>query len=254
MGIYIAVFIILALMNGFFFYILKGITVQLKKFSKNNILRQASIFDELIQNKEETLQDIRAQLEKEEKHRLSDIGRPHVTSMIDPPDYLAIKRGDYWDRSFLERYRKIRDNFASDGRQCVEAALAVIPKDDPAKVARGILEQFHLEMCYQISTLESDDQVAVLREAFDEQENLLLEQYQSDAGNFECHEFLDWLRGLVFLRGGDVIVRTGRMQDDFNSIDSRIQTQYDDTICEGLYVVAKGKLYDFSIRDREISG
>lgn len=255
-GLFIGVVAVLVVMNLFFFIIFRGITIRLGKFAQINVLRQAGVMDELIQKKEQTLQEMQRQLEETRAPDNEAFGKPQAGGASAAPDFMRLTRGEYRDPSFIEEYREIRDNFVFDHGECVAQVLKDMPKNDEAGPAREILDTITLDASYNLSTLEAAEQLQVLREVFGPRQRALLDEYCGLFGEerFECYEFVAWLKQVVFEKGGQVVVRTSRPGEDFGSLDNRVETQYDNTICEGMYVVAQGTLYDFAIRNREIIG
>jgi hypothetical protein len=82
----------------------------------------------------------------------------------------------------------------------------------------------------------------------------LLHSYARGRGVFEGFDFVSWIRRFVFEYGTDIVVRTAGADDDFKGIDGRVSAEYDAALCEGMYVMANGKMYDYSIRNKEING
>ena len=252
MGIYIAVTVILLLMNGFFFYVFKGILTRLKRFSQNNLLRQAGVFDELIQNKQEELLVVQKMIQDENEAGEALPNQVRAIKTAEAPDYLKIKQGSYRDSDFTANYRHIRQSFDFDREACVRSVAASLPPHDPAEACRALLGRFSLEDTYQLSTLEAEQQLGILADVLNAQEADIVKQYSAGAERFEFYEFLAWLESRVFELSGEVIVRTGRQDESYDGIDRRVRTEYDQNVCEGIYIVTGGRIYDFSLRDREI--
>lgn len=258
MGVFIAVIAVLAVMIGFFFFIFRGIVLRVGRFAQNNVLRQSGVFDELILKKEQTLLEVQKQLEEAQAKLEPEFEIAGAKSaQTGSADYLAIPTGNYKDPNFANEYRQIRDHFMLDRDQRLREVIAAIPaaeKDDTVSLAREIVEEIDLDASYALSTLTGGEQAQLLLQLFSGGKKELLERYLGETDEFECYEFLSWLRQFIFENSADIIVRTGREEESFNALDGRIQTQFDDSICEGIYVVSKGKKYDFSIRNREIIG
>jgi hypothetical protein len=102
--------------------------------------------------------------------------------------------------------------------------------------------------------MTSEEQASILSETLNGEQKALLDEYISQGIYFETYLFLNWLSQFVFENGSKVIVRTSREEDNFDNIDDRVRTEYDETLCEGVSILSKGRLYDFSLRNREIVG
>lgn len=245
-------------MNAFFFLIFRGITATVGKLAQNNVLRQAGVFDELILKKEQALQELQDKIDALQAEEATPYGAaPSArTAVFVAPDCRGTAGGTYQDAGFPLEYKEIRASFVFDRAAVLRSVLPQITRDRSADadVARRILGDISSEACYQLSTMTSEEQVGILSEALDKAQKALLDEYIATGVYFEAYLFLNWLSQFVFENGSEVIVRTARADDDFDSIDDRVRTKYDEALCEGVNILSKGRLYDFSLRNREIVG
>jgi len=257
MGIFIAVILLLVALNGFFAFILNALIARVGKFAQNNALRQSSVFDELVVHKEDRLFDLMAQIEAAEARLAQDEGEAAAQQAQAPQqESFATPAADYVDQDFPQEYREIRENFVFDKDRVLRGVLARIPEGQGAAdvaAARRILEEIDGDAAYELATLSAEDQLGVLAEAFDDAQRRLLDAYAQGRRRFDSPEFFAWLRRFVFEHGDEVLVRTGDKAEDFGGADKRVRTEYDEALCEGMYVISQGKLYDFSIRNKEIT-
>ncbi|MDR2108413.1 MAG: hypothetical protein LBP28_02995 [Coriobacteriales bacterium] len=266
MEFFIAVIVVLVGLNIFFFLIFRGITLRLAKFAQMNVLRQAGIFDDLINKKQEQLQALRNEIAAAQAAQVEQTTAV-ATAQQPVPDFLDIKQGLYTSDSFASEYRIIRDNFQVDAEACVRESLAratglssdataarVAVEAARARAAQGILDELTLDSAYELSTLASEAQLNILTEMFTPAQNELVREYFKSVDEFQSYRFLFWLKDYVFAHGDTVTVFTANPEEDFSSLDSRIVTEQDDSICEGIYVLSKGRKFDYSIRNREIVG
>jgi hypothetical protein len=267
---FIGVIVVLVGLNIFFFFIFRGITTRLGKFAQMNVLRQAGVFDDLIRKKQEQLQTLQADIAAAEaalsKERTVTAS---ASAYRETPDFLEIRQGAYTDDSFASEYRAIRDNFQFDAESCVKESLARIAQSTSssaeaaaeataeaarARAAQSILDELTLSNAYELSTLSPTAQLGILNEILTPAQRELVSEYQQSIDEFQSYQFLFWLKDYVFAHGDTVLVFTGNTNEDFSTLDSRIVTQRDESICEGIYLLSRGKKFDYSIRDREIVG
>lgn len=258
MGIFIAVAVILVLLNLFFVFIIRALGARIGNFAQSNMLRQSSVFDELILRKEETLQGLLSSIDAANL-RLRDLAETTQTKTDYgvPLEHHAVIPGNYMNPDFSRGYKQIRENFLYDKGSLVRRMTQYFqddPEDGVTLAARAIIEMMDSDTCYLLSTLSPEDQFEVLSDTFDMKQNVLLKVYEGVEPNFEGFEFVNWLKEYIFKNGNDIVVRTGMASDNFDAIDDRIRTEFDDSLIEGLYVIHKGILYDYSIRGKEISG
>ena len=258
MGIFIAVAAVLILLNLFFVFIIRALGARIGNFAQNNMLRQSSVFDELILRKEETLQGLLISIESAEKKYQSLTETTVVQADYGIPlEHHAVTPGNYMNPDFQDDYKQIRENFLYN-KEALVRKLAEHLKDEPEDVltaaARRILGSIDADALYLLSTLSSSEQYETLYSVFDEPQKKLLEEYTELRSPFEGFEFVSWAEERIFMNSNDIIVRTGMKSDNFDKVDKRIRTEYDNALVEGLYVIHKGKIYDYSIRGKEISG
>jgi hypothetical protein len=256
--IFIAVTVVLVLLNLFFVFIIRALGARIGNFAQNNMLRQSSVFDELILRKEETLQGLLGSIETAEGRlkNLSETAQERTDYGV-PTEFHSVTPGNYMDPDFSKDYKQIRENFVFDKVALVQGFAVTIedePEDERTLAARRTLDSLNADISYQLSTLTGDEQLSILNEVFDERQKALMGEYAEEHSSFETFEYVTWLNELIFRTGREIIVRTGMKSDDFNMIDKRIRTEYDDSLIEGLYVIHKGTMYDYSIRSKEISG
>lgn len=257
MEIFIVVMLVILLMNGFLFMVFKGIVVNVGKLAQNNTVQQLSVYDELIEKKEQKLRQLHEELSTKKTWISSDDEQKLSSIIIPPINYFAIPEGDYLDADyFLQNYRTIRECFGVNCTQRIKEVLEEYGASVYSSLIMGILEHFSLEERFNLCTLEEEEQLQVLKEVLNDEERVVLEEYLTLHGSFDCVAFFDWLERDAPRTDPCIFIRTCRQDQDFMrvaNIDSRIRIQYDSTICEGLQIIMQNKLYDYSILKREIN-
>jgi hypothetical protein len=259
MVIFVVVIVALVVLNAFFVLIIRTLSARVGKFAQNNMLRQSSVFDELIMKKEDAYKNLIGRItEAEERLRTLSDDELSPAPRQGAADYFATPPANYSDPDFADEYREIREHFVFDKKSKLEDLMREIPadpEDEATFAARRILDEVDADTLYQLATLPSDEQYAILDEVFDEDQRALLHEYAEGIEEFVGYDFLDWLRRYVFEHSSTVIVRTAG--DDGARLDGvagRISVERDDALCEGMYVISHGKMYDYSVRSKEISG
>lgn len=264
MDVFLAVIIIIFLMNVFLFVVLKGIVTNVGKLAQNKVMRQLSLYDEIIEEKEEKLRELK-KAEKRGQLWLSKVRvKKHSGNYRSKSLSLnskLISEGDFLDADFPQKYRIIRSFFGNDRRKYVKEVIKQIEEDEAreetktyASFVRQLLERFSLDERYNFSTLEEEDQLKILKEVLNDEEYQLVEKHMEKYSTFDCLGFFNWLEEEEYRCNSDIIVQTDHQSEDYKHIDDRIKTQYDSNICEGLQIIMGNKLYDFAIHKREIGG
>lgn len=256
MEVFLAVIIVILLMNSFLFFVFKGIAVNVGKLAQNHVVRQLSSYDDLIEKKEHVLHELNKALAKKQAQLAND-GIQVKESTPTPLNPFAISPGNYLDTHFLRNYRLVREFFHFDHCSCINNVLQqydTLEEDSHSMLSRQILARFSLDDRFGLSTLEEQDQIEILEEILNEDEFCLLEEFRTIRNSFDCLTFFDWLETEAHRSDPTVIIRTGESKEDLTRLNERIKMQYDSSICEGLQIVLWNKLYDFSIQKRELCG
>jgi hypothetical protein len=270
MGVFIAVAVILVLMNALFFYLLKGAAKRLGKFSKMNMLHEANVYDDLLENKELELKALLAKIEAE-RARLAEAeaaaAAPGAGSAArqGTANVFALMRGRYMDKDFTSGYQALRNRFEVDKAEAVETVRLAEKRPVPrggaaaANAARELLESVDLDTRYRLALLERDKAFGILLTAVmgttaaDAAKRVLVESYiMNESGDIV--DFFNWLEYRAFTDSAELVVRTGNPDEDALAYGRGVVTQYDPDVCEGVYVITGGRMHDFSIKSREIGG
>jgi hypothetical protein len=257
--IFIAVIIVIILMNGFLFVVFKGIVTNVGKLAQNNAVRQLSVYDELIEAREKKLEGLQSTIAAQKVQVSPDCATGPSSDNRAPVPSFTMPEGDYIDMGFLPNYRMIRESFGVNCSQLIKTVIennAEKGKASYLALVLQILDRFPLEQRFSLSTLPEDKQLSILKEVLESQQVILLEEYQAVYDVFDCLEFFAWLEEEACRYNQHIFVRTCRQDEDFmkvGNMDRRIKIQYDNSICEGVQIIMRNKLYDYSILKREIS-
>ncbi|MDR0906959.1 MAG: hypothetical protein LBN00_12455 [Oscillospiraceae bacterium] len=258
MGVFIAVALILILMSTLFFYMLKGAIRRLGRFSKLNMIHEANVYDELLENKELELKALLKQIETEQAKVAEEAqwaAQSPGETKAGTSNFFTLLKGRYLDKDFTAGYQALRNQFTVDKGACVKSVVALT---DAAKAsgnaAQDILEAISIELRYQLSLLDRDEAFAIIKGSFKGKPAKLVDSYLEEEPTGDIIAFFDWLNVRSFTDSPDVVVRTGNPSDLASVYGGNVVTQFDPSVCEGVYVIAGGRMHDFSIRSREISG
>jgi hypothetical protein len=225
----------------------------------------------LLENKELELKDILRKLESTDA-REDEAAPVPLKSAREPgsgaSDFFALLKGSYRDNKFAEGYRLLRSNrVLADRGAGVDAAIKSIARATPSAAAENartgrnpaqeILSLLDLDVRYRLCCLDETDAFRILEETLtDGVHRELLDGFRRTNGGGVIG-FFDWLRIRSFREAPEIVVRTGDPGDSFTRVapDGRpVVTEYDEGVCEGVYVIADGQTYDFSVRNGDISG
>jgi hypothetical protein len=265
MVIFSAVALLLTLMNGLFFFILKDGAGRLMKFSRRNLMHQANIYDELIENREAELRALLLKIEEAKARVPAAVRERRVRRSGDARSVsgiLSLLGGVPGPGDFAENYALLRNSVLSDTAFCAKAALkqaaeaAGEEKRGPGNPAAELLAALDTETTYGLCLLGSKEAFCVMEETLrDEGQRELLREYLAEGGE-SVAGFRSDLAVKAFMRNPRVAIRTGNKEDEGRDglYGEGATVEYDGSICEGLYAIAGGRLYDYSVRNGDVNG
>ena len=156
----------------------------------------------------------------------------------------------YKNQDFKEEYKAVKGNIDvnKDG-----VVLEVMSKDRfsnvfEAETLKNIVNYFSFDNIYELSTLSSSKQEEILRSVFDINENKLIDDFKNiEKKPFNCIDFFSYIKRLAKEKDPKFYVKTGWKNEDYNKLGQDVVTVYDDKITEGVKIVHKDKIYDYSI-------
>ena len=160
---------------------------------------------------------------------------------------------DYKYTTFKEDYKNLR-NEIQKGLNKEDIILGVIDENegnDKSKFAKAISkisEELDFDTIYELSTIPSSKQIEILNEVFDEKQKEFLVDYINNLDKeFGITDFYNYVQDQAKLLDENYYVKTGWDEDNFDDLDKKVVTVHDEEITEGIKVVHKNKLYDYSI-------
>ena len=167
------------------------------------------------------------------------------------PVYLVSAETDNptYKKDFKEEYKTIKQNMSFDK----DEVLNKIVDDNTLNTTSNntaieLCKIFDFDTIYELSTLDSTNQKKVLRESLKDDQLLFFNEYLSNKKDeFSIIDFFDYIRQIAKNEDPNFYVKTGWKQDNFDDEDKKIVTIHDEDITEGIKVVHKDKLYDYSL-------
>lgn len=163
------------------------------------------------------------------------------------------KTADYKYTSFKDDYKSLKEELDKNINK-EDIILEVIDnnkdneQDKFAKAIFKINEEFEFDTIYELSTLTTEKQLEVLKDVFDEKQVEFLDDYISKVdGKFDIIAFFNHVNDQAKLLDENYYVKTGWNEENFDELHKKVVTVHDDEIAEGIKVVHKNKLYDYSI-------
>lgn len=160
---------------------------------------------------------------------------------------------DYKYTTFKEDYKSLR-NEIEKGLNKEDIILNVIDENEGndknkfGKAISKINEELDFDTIYQLSTVPSEKQVEILNDVFEDKQKEFLQDYISKLDKeFSITDFYNYVQDQSKLLDENYYVKTGWNEDNFDDLNNKVVTVHDEEITEGIKVVHKNKLYDYSI-------
>lgn len=163
----------------------------------------------------------------------------------------------YRESEFDALYKTIRDGFVASPLQALLEHAPYVFEVGNAQVsdkseAAKLLEKLDFDTAYRLSSLEGTEQVSLLSGVLSETENRILTEYLSGCEKFSIIDFRDYLKSLAQMDRKKPTLYVSK-RDRLGRLPEGVDVVYDNDICEGFLLEANNKLYDYSVRGREIS-
>lgn len=250
---FIAAILVMALMAAFTFIILRMIAVNAGNKIRDNVVSQMQSYDALIERKASELQAIQKQIEIEQD-KLSGVA-------VMPDQYHQIPGGitlasdvDYRNNDFPEDYRNLKKKFSFQYKMVVKDIFLTIKSKEEKEyidTLNSLLDKLSFDNVYKLSSLESAEQLEVIREIITENEKAVLEHYMGQ-NQFDCISFYQWLYMQRKLYDRQICVKVADEEHGVPENNELISVEFDETLVEGFQVYIGNKMYDYGVRRYEL--
>jgi len=259
--VYIAAAAVIGLLIGFVTLSIDWLRKTVMRNIRSKTMGLLSVYDELLEEKSRELA-LAAREEAERARSAGDgdaeksaapiIAAPAAQPPL-PPVSLVDQAGasEYRDGSIGGVYCAIRQGFSFRLEELLPS-LDTGPAAAPGRAGR-LLRELDFDTVYQLSTLQPEEQVEILRESLPEDGNKLLEDYLETAGQFHAPGFYDYLRTLAETEPKAVTLWVPAELAGSKRSYGNVEIIPDSGICEGFQVEEDHMLYDCCIKARELS-
>lgn len=252
--IFVAVVAVLLTLNFFMLLVLRQMIGATGRQIEKDAGRLFGMYDELLEEKSQVLENLR-QEEEELKLRLpmddkgERNGRKSAGSSAFAPEPGPV--AEFQDRDFAKLYGKVKSAFLVSPEDVAEEFKRQIGKADQAerKVGEALKElrqTLDFESLYQLSCLPKAQQRQVLDAAFGEEP--VYQAWAAEHPEQGASAFSLWLDQALAEADGTLVIKTASAaaREEKKPQDGIIW-QEDPSICEGVKVLYKNRLYDYSV-------
>lgn len=257
--LFIAVVVVLVLMNGFMIFVLRAIAQRTERQIESNIVNQLSVYDQLVADQSNELSLLRAQ-EDAIRARIAELSATQQAPAIPKgqdkpaaPTPAFDKTPRYLDGSFADYYARVRRGFHINKTAALLGVLdRVRPDADQSDICNAVLKKLSLDERFRLLGLDKQAQRTQIAGLLSDAERKTLTDFESQHGDFNFDEYLAYVKDLAQETSPVIRIITGDVNDDFSMFGDRFITEYDPNIIDGMVIKCGNRLYDFSIQKREI--
>lgn len=251
---YIGSLIVILLLIGLSALAVVWITHSVNRSIRTKTLDLISEYDEILAKKSEKLAVQAVQTVQSVENEPAEPAPAQQTTVSAPAlaDGVldALSTPNYIDRGISDAYRTIRNGFTFS----VEDALKAVPTPTEGldAVAQQLLGQLTFDTVFAMSSLPAGQQYQLLADSLEGDEKTLLERFPVGKNGFQITQFCDFLRqtaadcdtvGVLRVAPGSKISVPGQ----------GLRIVEDEGLCEGFQLESGKRVYDYSIKVREIS-
>lgn len=249
---FLAVALIMVLLIGFVLIVVHSLAVSAGARIRADMKRLLESYDRVIEVKSKEIK--RLQQELESMRQSGGAVAPAGAVMVPADEETrkaasVLETAEYRHAAFGDSYGVIQNHFfLTEGEQQL---LAEQVRQEERGTLRGaaagaLRQSLGYDTVFRMAILDPEEQLRLLDTSLNDEDWLLLrdfcEERPSGTEEFSITGFCDWLEEVSVLEGGEIEIRSS---DDAGQGGRRL-------ICEGVQILAGGRLYDYSINEREI--
>lgn len=248
----VAIISVIVIVNVFIFFAIKNISKKLNSEFKRDILDNISIYDDVIENKEIQLEKLNKELSDLElkieslqaEPKVNTSNNNEVVTSINLDEKIAV----YEDDSFYENYSLIRNKFKINTKQIINKFLEDNNNDEKLyHMYKNLIEKINLNTYYKILKLENDLREDELKKLLVEEEVKIVEDFKKSNGSFDLDIFYNYLQEKNRILDPNLIIIGNSNYRYLEKMDKKIKFQEDNSIIEGIKILYKGKIFDYSL-------
>ena len=232
------------------FLVLKRTVKIVNDSSKKYFINTIKEYDEIIDKKQEKLNELNKTLEQEQIKNQADLKENQ--NEVDN-SYITLKTPSYIDENFFENYKKVNDTFNIDKEKIINKFIKEYVKNNDEKIYDTLInlkEKIKFDVIYKIIKSDDTEINNYLNELLTSEEKKYLEQYKKSQDKFDIMSFISYINEQIDKTSPIIYVRIGNRYENYNQINKYIKTVYDEKIYTGMIIIYKGKIYDYSLDGR----
>jgi len=251
--LFIGAYLVLAVLVFLMFRVLKKSVDKVNEQSKTYYVDKLQEYDELINAKEEQLNDLNEEI-KNKKVEADSIKKLQRNDQIDFDISIidVLSRTNYRDKNLFDLEKKINEQFNYDNEKIIESFIAQIDTSKNFEFCKKLKRKFNSKNIYDYKILSESELETHLLKALTKKEYELYRSYKKLHKKTDIEDFIRFLDELVKINNPQIIVYVGSKSENYNHLSKYVKTKIDKTIYRGIKIEYQSKIYDFSINGRNL--
>ena len=276
--------IVVAIMFIFSFYILKNLIKKIDQNVKRYFLQTLQEYNYLIEEKEKQYEEIKQRLklikEKSKIVEMLEVDNKDILFDVEIEDKLLrmkeykekirvkeheenieanivdMKQPKYKEEGFFYNYKELKKQFNIDNREIIEKFIerkvnkkGSITEIKNYNLLRKYKEQFSSKVIYDLLTFTNEEQYQLIKEVTTKTQEKLIgfEEKFSDISKFTVTKLVDYIETILKQYDPTIYIYVGIKDLNYDSINKYIKTCFYKNMSEGIMIIYKGQIYDYSI-------
>ena len=224
--------------------------------AKKNFVDKLQQYDFLVDEKEKKIDELNQNIESKEEvcreleKKIKEISenreKAKTVNLNTLPQYADLK-----EDVALMKYKDIKNKFDLDIRKILKIFLKNHPEEKEEKNRYQkyfrIRMYFGFKTMYRIATFQEEEQKIIIKELLKKDEWGMVEQMMMNEKKFDVIRMIDKIDNMIIQNDPKIYVYVATKNENFDEMDERIRTEFDEKIVEGFKIIYHGISYDYSI-------
>lgn len=236
------------------FFILKKTVGIVNSQTKSYFVNKLQGYDDLIKDKEDKLLEIdnlikdkEKGIKEEETNKSNNLGYAFDNNVID-----LLNATKYQDNNIFELNKKIDENFVVNYEELIKDFLSLCDDKNDYDFCYNLRGKFDSDTIYNLKSMLPDDYELELKNMLSNKEYKVYETFKLIESDNSIDSFIDYLDQLVDLNNPKIRILVGNKSENYDHLSKYIETVYNDKIYRGIKIIYRGKVYDFSLSERNV--
>lgn len=242
----IAIILVLTLMTVVIFYILKNTVSNINEQGRVYFTLKLQQYEKEFEGKHLNDNERNKGLEEQNVKKVNDIsqiGRSGSLVYVD-------EKLDYQVSDLLKLVKKIEKGFIVDNEEIIKAFVAEKTETDTIKKYEKLkkVKEYILGIgVYQILTTNKENFIQDIEREIEKIDHKIYHRYIMTSDEFEIEDFLNYVENEMGTCDPTIYIFVGDEEENYDKLDDRIKTIFDDRVYKGIKIIYKNKLYDYSL-------